>query len=221
MEAIADENLTLKTSKKQIIPEQKKLSTFVKILKKLKIFLTAPGTLFHVSVLRGLDQNILHGPELSGGKALSWLFEEDDDCDLIGTIKAIKRKIPGGSFSDVLLAALAGSLKTYFNFKEMKMPNDITIVVPARVDFDSWDEQVKLQNRFSVALQTIPIESGSTMLYHRVGQVKELSDIVRNSPDYQVLNLNITCLANSLQKMCCRSTTSSCRFLQVYFQNLF
>lgn len=190
MEAIADENLNLKTSKQQIIPVQKKLSRFVKILKKFKVFLTAPGTLFHVSVLRSFDENFLHGPELSGEKVLSWFFEEDDDCDLIGTIKAIKRKIPGGSFSDVLLAALAGSLKNYFNYKKKKIPNVVTIVVPARVDFDSWDEKVKLQNRFSVALQTIPIESGSTMLYHRVGQVKVLSDIVRNSPDYQV-NLSI------------------------------
>lgn len=186
MEAIADENLNLKTSKQQIIPVQRELSRFVKILKKFKVFLTAPGTLFHVSVLRSFDENFLHGPELSGEKVLSWFFEEDDDCDLIGTIKAIKRKIPGGSFSDVLLAALAGSLKNYFNYKKKKIPNVVTIVVPARVDFDSWDEKVKLQNRFSVALQTIPIESGSTMLYHRVGQVKVLSDIVRNSPDYQV-----------------------------------
>jgi hypothetical protein len=58
----------------------------------------------------------------------------------------------------------------------------MTVVIPARVCHES--PTLKLQNKFSVAMQTIPIDVSRTT--DRVERVRRNSQVVIDSPDYQI-----------------------------------
>lgn len=63
-----------------------------------------------------------------------WHFENADDLDLLDTMKSIKRNCQGVRFSDILLSALSISFQTYFTSKGYQIPNDMTVVLPARIE---------------------------------------------------------------------------------------
>lgn len=65
---------------------------------------------------------------------MCWRFENDDDLDLLDTMKSIKRNFQGVRFSDVLLAALSISFQNYFESKGNHIPNEMTVVLPARIE---------------------------------------------------------------------------------------
>lgn len=67
-------------------------------------------------------------------------------------------------------------------YKKFDVPEDMTVVIPARVCHES--PTLKLQNKFSVALQTIPIDVSRTT--DRVERVRRNSEVVISSPDYQI-----------------------------------
>lgn len=119
-----------------------------------------------------------------------WRFEHDDEFNLLDTMKSIKRKFQGMRFSDVLLSALAISFQQYFEAKGNKIPNAMTVVLPARIEAEG--AQLKLQNKFSVALQTLPIrikdcmKNRASRFHEKMIEVKKYSDEMRNSPDYYV-----------------------------------
>lgn len=121
---------------------------------------------------------------------MCWRFETDEDDGLLGTMKMIKRYYLGVRFSDVLLAALSISLQNYFESKGKRIPNSMTVVLPARIEAEQT--QLKLQNKFSVALQTLPIRSGSRLaskssqFHSKMLEVKKYSDELRKWPDYYV-----------------------------------
>lgn len=101
---------------------------------------------------------------------------------LLTLVKLLKMKFPGSRFSNILLAALSKSLRDYFIHKNVDVPKDMTVVIPARVCHES--PALKLQNKFSVALQTIPIDVSKTN--DRVERVRRNSDIVVSAPDYHI-----------------------------------
>lgn len=60
----------------------------------------------------------------------------------------------------------------------------MTVVIPARL-YNHWeDPELKMENKFSVALQTLPIDV--QRIDDRVMKIKQYSDIVNASPDYLV-----------------------------------
>lgn len=99
-------------------------------------------------------------------------------------MKLLKRKFDGARFSNILLAALTKSLRDFMTRKNYETPNDMTVVIPARLYSTCEDPQLRLENRFSVALQTLPF--GDLMAKERVMKIKEYSDAVNASPDYLV-----------------------------------
>lgn len=65
---------------------------------------------------------------------MCWHFENDDDYNLLDTMKSIKRNFQGVHFTDVLLSALSISFQNYFESKGNQIPNSMTVVLPARIE---------------------------------------------------------------------------------------
>lgn len=155
-----------------------------------------------------IDINKIHPTEVSGNKVracpiielqaandslfllltqkVNWIYESSINgnysTSLLSVVKLLKRKFPGSRFSNILLAALSKSLKNYFLEKDFEVPKDMTVVIPARVCHE--DPTLKLQNKFSVAMQTIPIDVSRTS--DRVERIRRHSEVVIASPDYQI-----------------------------------
>lgn len=153
---------------------------------------TAPA-FFHEVVQRKVDENCIHASELSNQKVVSWIHEEETSgTRWVEIIKRTKQQVPGARFSDAFLTALSSSLQKYFNQKSEEIPSNITVVLPTRIERET--HQLKLHNRFSVALQTLPIAAGVDLqepyrmqsLLNRLTDVKQHSDVLRSSPDYLI-----------------------------------
>lgn len=99
-------------------------------------------------------------------------------------VKHLKQQFDGGRFSNILLAALSKSLKDFFEKKNFKTPKEMTIVIPARLQNTRESQQLKMENKFSVALQTLPIETKT--IGDRISKIKQFSNIAVASPDYLI-----------------------------------
>lgn len=112
-------------------------------------------------------------------------MEQNNFPTLLTLVKLLKRQFAGARFSNILLAALSKSLCDFFETKNYAMPKDMTVVIPARL-YNAKENlsSLKLENKFSVALQTLPIDVNQ--VYDRVDKVKMYSDMVVASPDYQI-----------------------------------
>lgn len=80
----------------------------------------------------------------------------------------------------------------FFPLSSIVIPNTMTVVMPARIEAEG--AKLKLQNKFSVALQTLPIQAKFSMkmknraarFHAKMFEVKKYSDQVHSSPDYFV-----------------------------------
>uniref|UniRef100_A0A182FB39 O-acyltransferase WSD1 C-terminal domain-containing protein n=2 Tax=Anopheles albimanus TaxID=7167 RepID=A0A182FB39_ANOAL len=167
---------------------------------------TAPA--FFLDVFRRkVDNNCIHSTEMTDKKIVSWIHEENiqtsNEATMIDIIKRTKRRLPGTRFSDVFLTALSASLEQYFSTRSEHPPKSITVVLPARIEQEP--PHLKLQNRFSVALQTLPIECGIDLedtfrhkhIRNRILAVKRYADVLRSSSDYMInywIISKMTCL---------------------------
>ncbi|XP_039441538.1 uncharacterized protein LOC120422219 [Culex pipiens pallens] len=177
----------------QRIPTARQIYTWKRQqLQLLWTIFTAPA-FFHDVSARAVDHNCIHASELSNQKVVSWIHEEEhSDTHWVEVIKRTKQQLPGARFSDAFLTALSSSLQKYLSRKTDQVPEDITVVLPTRVERES--PQLKLHNKFSVALQTLPITSGIDLsdpnrmqtLMSRLNDVKQHSDALRSSPDYMI-----------------------------------
>ncbi|XP_053681242.1 uncharacterized protein LOC128732105 [Anopheles nili] len=173
---------------------------FVRILETIY---TAPA-FFHDVSQRQVDNNCIHALEMANEKVVSWIHEEHtSNTHWVEIIKQTKKLIPGTRFSDIFLTALSSSLHAYFDNKPGNRPKHLTVVLPARIEKES--PHLKLHNRFSVGLQTLPITSGIRSndpnrhfaLTNRILAVKGYSDTLRSSSDYMInywIMSKMTCL---------------------------
>ncbi|XP_055708832.1 uncharacterized protein LOC129805045 [Phlebotomus papatasi] len=134
------------------------------------------------------DLNSLHGPSLSGRKTSFWIHETEESY-LLPCLRKLKRKIPDARFSDLILTSLSSSLYKYFA-KSENIPKNIKIIVPARVE--ALQKEMRLENKFSVALQRLPIvpplgkASNVKDITSKVSKIKEETDKVRSKSDYAI-----------------------------------
>ncbi|XP_049298792.1 uncharacterized protein LOC125771784 [Anopheles funestus] len=164
---------------------------------------TAPA-FFHDVSRRQADNNCIHAATMANEKVVSWIQEDhNSDTRWVEIIKRTKRLIPGTRFSDVFLTALSSSLESYFTSRTSTPPKNLTVVLPARIEKET--PHLRLHNRFSVALQTLPITPGIQMhdanrhyaLTNRMLAVKSYSDVLRSSSDYLInywIMSKMTCL---------------------------
>ncbi|CAG9806865.1 unnamed protein product [Chironomus riparius] len=158
---------------------------FMRFLSTVVTCIKSPSVLCS-QMQKQIDINKIHPSKLSGNKKINWIYESSNNDNystpLLTVVKLLKRKFPGSRFSNILLSALSKSLRDYFMYKNSEVPKDMTVVMPARICHES--PTLKLRNRFSVAMQTIPIDVSRTT--ERVERVRRNSDVVIASPDYQV-----------------------------------
>lgn len=164
---------------------------------------TAPA-FFHDVSRRQADNNCIHASQMANEKVISWIHEDHtSNTHWVEIIKRTKRLLPGTRFSDVFLTALSSSLEAYFTRQTGMPPKNLTVVLPARIEQEST--HLRLHNRFSVALQTLPITPGIKLndankhyaLTNRILAVKGYSDSLRSSSDYMInywIMSKMTCL---------------------------
>ncbi|XP_059622838.1 uncharacterized protein LOC132266030 [Phlebotomus argentipes] len=133
------------------------------------------------------DSNCLHGSTLTGQKTISWLHEPTNS-NLLRNLRRVKRTIPNSRFSDLILTSISSSLHQYFEQSGKPIPKSIQIIVPARIE--AIEKNLKLQNKFSVALQKLPIlppldrDSDISELALKVSRVRKQTNLVRLKSDY-------------------------------------
>lgn len=157
-----------------------------RIIMNIIAIIGAPAALVKMFI-RPIDSNEINPKILSGKKVVNWLYESDNDnnAPLLSTVKLLRRRFNGARFSNILLAAVSKSLKDFLERKNCKVPKNMTVVIPARM-YDPYEKMsLKIENKFSVAMQTIPIDVENTM--DRLSQIKRYSDKLKASPDYQVI----------------------------------
>ncbi|XP_050080319.1 uncharacterized protein LOC126567976 [Anopheles maculipalpis] len=174
-----------------------------KLVRMLWTIYTAPA-FFHDVSRRQADNNCIHASQMANDKVVSWIHEDHNSgTSWVEIIKRTKRLLPGTRFSDVFLTALSSSLEVYFSKQTGKPPKNLTVVLPARIEKET--PHLRLHNRFSVALQTLPISPGILLndtnrhyaLAKRILAVKRYSDGLRSSSDYLInywIMSKMTCL---------------------------
>uniref|UniRef100_A0A1B0FUX7 O-acyltransferase WSD1 C-terminal domain-containing protein n=1 Tax=Lutzomyia longipalpis TaxID=7200 RepID=A0A1B0FUX7_LUTLO len=168
------------------------------------------------------DRSCLHGISLSGRKRFSWLYESNDS-HLLLQLRKLKRTLPAVRLSDLILAALSGSLYRHYERTKTAIPQFIQIVVPARIEPPT--KELKLENKFSVAIQKLPIlpplcrNSNFHDLTERVKVVKEETDRVRSRPDY-LINYAIMTIFGYLLPYQVLSRTFDSKLATMVFSNL-
>uniref|UniRef100_A0A1B0FUX8 O-acyltransferase WSD1 C-terminal domain-containing protein n=1 Tax=Lutzomyia longipalpis TaxID=7200 RepID=A0A1B0FUX8_LUTLO len=168
------------------------------------------------------DRSCLHGLNLSGSKRFSWLYESNDS-HLLLQLRKLKRTLPAVRLSDLILAALSGSLYRHYERTKTAIPQFIQIVVPARIEPPT--KELKLENKFSVAIQKLPIlpplcrNSNFHDLTERVKVVKEETDRVRSRPDY-LINYAIMTIFGYLLPYQVLSRTFDSKLATMVFSNL-
>lgn len=193
-------------SQKKALPKFKVVINFNGILEKLikllhfiGLLIAAPLSLSEQAIFLKRDDNPVHNStnqELSGDKFVEWFWEPDEN--LFQKIKTVKNLIPGSRFSDVFLTALSSSFYELFKTKAHLVPEQMTIVIPLRMEPTS--SQLRLQNRFSVGLQKLPIVNpikDFASLEVSVTSTKRWTDDLRSKPDY-LINYWILCHASLL-----------------------
>lgn len=188
-EAIGDKEDT-----DDVIPKNPKPTTFSfkaytmcnRILMNIIPIIGAPAALVKMFI-RPIDSNQINPKILSGRKIVNWFYESDNDnnAPLLSTVKLLRRHFNGARFSNILLAAVSKSIKDYLERKNCKVPKNMTVVIPARMYDPNEKFSLKIENKFSVAMQTIPIDVETTI--DRISKIKRYSDELKASPDYQVI----------------------------------
>lgn len=135
---------------------------------------------------------------LAQTKKVNWIYESDSNGSyptLLTAVKRLRRRFNGARFSNILLAALSKSLRDFFERKKFEIPEEMTVVLPARLWNANEDPQLRMENKFSVALQTIPINVNN--INDRISKIQQYSDDVHASPQY-IINFWIMSLVSAI-----------------------
>lgn len=109
-----------------------------------KALLIAPNFLINL-LLSFADQNILHGPKISGTKKVVW--HEGFELKLIKEIKTVS----GTTVNDVLMSCLSRAIRRYFQRKGVDSPPDFTASIPVDVRLSAaCKRELSFENKFSL-----------------------------------------------------------------------
>ncbi|XP_022904378.2 uncharacterized protein [Onthophagus taurus] len=173
-------------------PKKNNLSSYVtKVIDTIKKISNL--NVYYFAPIEKRDQNCLHGPSLSGKQILTSYLEENPVY--VNKIKSIKKRIPGCSFSDVILTAISASFHEYFTKYAEEVPETMCLsFILKRFDKNlnytvTYDgkKEFDLGNHFSMGMLKLPIRINVNdprkPLQERLYKVKEESEKIRNSVD--------------------------------------
>lgn len=113
---------------------------------------------------------------------VNWIYESSSNAKLLAAVKTAKTNYKGARFGNILLAALSRSLKDFLEQRKFDVPEDITVVLPARLHIEKDYSDRDLLNRFSVGVQSVPIDVETKN--ELVQKIKENFDHLMASSDY-------------------------------------
>ena len=153
----------------QATPEKElqKFSATGRSLLLAKALLNTPRYLLKL-LLQFADQSILHGPDISGVKKVTW--HEEVKLQLIKQIKTAT----GTTVNDVLTSCLSLALRRYFQRKGVANPDDFTASVPVDVR-SSKSRKLSLENKFSLVFPKLAVATEGVLkqLYETKARMDE------------------------------------------------
>lgn len=153
----------------QATPEKElqKFSATGRSLLLAKALLNTPRYLLKF-LLKFADQSILHGPDISGVKKVTW--HEEFKLQLIKQIKTAT----GTTVNDVLTSCLSLALRRYFQRKGVANPDDFTASVPVDVR-SSKSRKLSLENKFSLVFPKLAVATEGVLkqLYETKARMDE------------------------------------------------
>lgn len=124
--------------------EPQKFSSTGRALLLAKALLITPSFLIKL-LLSFADQNILHGPKISGVKKVVW--HEGFELKLIKEIKTVT----GTTVNDVLMSCLSRAIRRYFQRKGVDSPPDFAASIPVDVRLSAASKkELSFENKFSL-----------------------------------------------------------------------
>ena len=153
----------------QATPEKElpKFSANGRSLLLAKALLNLPRYLLQL-VLGFADRSILHGPDISGVKTVTW--HQEFEVQLIKQIK----NATGTTVNDVLMSCLSLALRRYYQRKGMANPDDFTASVPVDVR-SSTSRKLSLENKFSLIFPKLAVATEGVLeqLYEMKARMDE------------------------------------------------
>jgi hypothetical protein len=119
---------------KRQIPSVNDCASYWKTLRQKLLIIYLTPACFYKNALRDVDHNCIHSEHIAGEKVVSWYHETSSNTQLIDTLKMAKNSVRGSRFSDAFLTGLSSSLFDYFMQKKSYAPNNLTVVLPARIE---------------------------------------------------------------------------------------
>jgi diacylglycerol O-acyltransferase len=135
------------------------------------------GDLLHLATLSSQPKTRLRGA-LGPAKRAAWSAPVPVD-----EVKAIGRAYGGATINDVLMAAVAGALRTYLVTHGESLGRDLRTVIP--VNLREGDELKALGNHFGLVFLELPV--GEADGRERLRLVKARMDRLKRSPEAFVL----------------------------------
>lgn len=99
--------------------------------------LMAPYKMADIGLFRPTDKNALHPKRLSGENVVYWINESDVKTPLLQTIQVLRRQFVDVRFNDIVATVVSRGLESYFKYKAIKPPSNVTILVPERIAGES------------------------------------------------------------------------------------
>ncbi|XP_059053842.1 uncharacterized protein LOC131848104 [Achroia grisella] len=175
-ESLAD-NTNSQTAKTFIMPKIR-YDTPSDLINMIRKLCTIPLCIVDL-ILRKADKNALHGPSLVGMKIFKWTKSDEN---ILTMVKEIKDNVSQLNFSDIIVAALSGGLNSYFIKTMAPVPEDVAVIIPARVPQTQLSESDKkhFTNDFTVSILDVPVKTGN------LNDIKERFNNLRNGVEFQI-----------------------------------
>lgn len=173
-------------------PENDFMSVANKCAESVKVALFAPSSILVNLLVRGTDDNFLHHGRLDGESQL--LFHVEQDGVYFQKVKAIKSRLPGTSFPDIVLTALSASLSDFYYEKSVDRPKCVTVAIPVVPGATQLQHltpgslsvsKINFSNNYALVLLNLPL-CVKTSMVSRLNLIKDEVNAISNSSDYQV-----------------------------------
>ncbi|CAH1968241.1 unnamed protein product [Acanthoscelides obtectus] len=132
-----------------------------------------------------IDCNCLHGPKLSGKKFAVYSVEEEGE-DLMNTVKQIKRKVAGSSFSSVMLTAVSRAVGKHMQKRQCEIPDFLSVLITALFSIPSMEKTAVLENNFSMGIMNMPLIKRPETAYCQIGLMEKYWNEMKEKPDFLV-----------------------------------
>ncbi|VEN35689.1 unnamed protein product [Callosobruchus maculatus] len=154
------------------------------IAKEINTFMVHFPTVF-VNQVFLQDRNCFHGPKLTGKKFAVYAIEKEGE-DLMETVRQIKGRVTGSTFSSVVLTAISRTVGRHMQKRQEDTPSFLSVLITALFSVPDMTKAPILTNNFSVAVLSLPLFEKSGDAYWQIGLVDKYWNGIKERPDFLV-----------------------------------